>query len=74
MHPQLSKTFCIIGVGKGGREGMPPKIGKIFFWQLYVKFGHFSGKNHVKFRNFVNFSGKYNKNSGILLIFWARIM
>ena len=28
----------------------------------YVKFGHFSGKNHVKFGNFVKFSAKYAKN------------
>jgi len=35
----------------------------------YVKFGHFSGKNRVKFENFVNFSGKYHTNSGILIIF-----
>ena len=32
----------------------------------YVKFGHFSGKNHVKLGNFVNFSGKCHKNSGII--------
>jgi len=35
--------------------------------------GHFSGKNHVKFGNFVNFSGKYYKSLGTLLIFPARI-
>jgi len=46
----------------------PPKKNiKILFGQL--RFGYFSGKNHVKFGNFVNFSGKYNKNSRILLIF-----
>jgi len=36
----------------------PPqtKSGKIFFGQnYYVKFGHFGGKNEVKFRNSVNF-------------------
>ena len=49
---------------------MPPKIwAKYFSGNYYVKFGHFLGKNHVKFRNFVNFSGKYHKNSGILLFF-----
>jgi len=47
---------------------------KYFSGNYYVKFGHFLGKNHVKFWNFVNFSGKYYKNSGILLIFRARIM
>jgi len=35
---------------------------KYFSSNYYVKFGHFSGKNRVKFRNFVNFSGKYRKN------------
>jgi len=59
--------------GQGGHE--PPKIREnIFSGNYYVKFGHFLGKNHVKFGNFVNFSGKYNKNSGILIIFRARIM
>ena len=61
------------GGGQGGT--CPPKIReKIFFGNYYIKFGHFSGKNHVKFGNFVNFSGKYHKNSGILIIFRARIM
>jgi len=54
-----------VGTGEGGGGTCPPKIReKIFFGQLlplYVKFGHFSGKNHVKFENFVNFSGKYKK-------------
>ena len=63
-----------IGVGDVGRVGgtCPPKIREKYFRAIimyYVKFGHFSGKNHVKFGNFVNFSsGKYHKNSGILLI------
>ena len=36
--------------------------GKYFSGSYYdVKFGHFSGKNHVKFGNFVNFSGEYQK-------------
>jgi len=44
--------------------------GKIFVGQLLRKIRAFlSGKNHVKFGNFVNFSGKYHKNSGILLFF-----
>ena len=34
----------------------------VFGHYYYVKFGHFSGKNHVKLGNFVNFSGKYLKN------------
>ena len=45
--------------------------GKYFSGNYYVKFGQFSGKNRVKFRNFVNFSGKYNKNSGIFIIFFG---
>ena len=53
---------------------MPPKIREKNSGNLYVKFRHFSGKNHVKLGNFVNFSGKYNKNSGIVIIFRARIM
>lgn len=54
---------------------VPPKIGKKYFLgNYYVKFWHFSGKNLVKFGNFVSFSGKYNKNSGILTIFRARIV
>jgi len=48
----------------------PLKFGKKYFWgNYYVKFGNFSGKNRAKFGNFVNFSGKYYKNSDILLIF-----
>ena len=34
---------------------LPLKFGKNFSGNFYVKFGHFSGKNHVKLRNFVNF-------------------
>jgi len=50
---------------------LPPKkkSGKYFSGNYYVKFWHFSGKNHANFGNFANFSGKYHKNSGILLIF-----
>jgi len=62
-----------IGVGDGGGEGgrgrghVPPppplKFWKSIFWAISMKkSGIFAGKNHVKFRNFVNFSGKYNKN------------
>ena len=41
---------------------MPPKMcEKILSANFYVKFGHFSAKNHVKLGNFVNFSGKYQK-------------
>jgi len=37
----------------------PQKIGKKYFsGNCYVKFGHFSGKNHIKFPYFDNFSGK----------------
>jgi len=54
---------------------LPLKFGKkYFFGQLLCKIRAFSGKNHVKFGNFDNFSEKYNKNRGILPIFWARIM
>ena len=50
----------------------PPKIRGKFcraIFGFFVKFGKFSGKNHVKLGNFVNFSGKYNKNSVIAIIF-----
>ena len=70
-------SFTSIGVGDWGGRGAraPLKFGKKYFsGNYYVKFGHFSGKNHVKFGNLVNFSGKYHKNSGILIIFRARIM
>ena len=67
-----------IGVGDGGQGGgarAPLKFGKKYFsGNYYVKFGHFSGKNHVKLGNLVKFSGKHHKNSGILIIFRARIM
>ena len=69
--------MATIGVGDGGIGARDPlKFGKIFIGQLLRKIGHFSGKNHVKFGNFVNFSGKYHKNSGrpILIIFRARIV
>ena len=52
-----------IGVGDGGTKGhVPPKIReKYFSGNYYVKFRPFSGKkNHVKFGNFVNLSGKYH--------------
>jgi len=59
---------------EGGKEvTCPPpkkKFGeKYFSANYYVKFGHFLGKNRAKFGKFVNFSGKYHKNSGILIIF-----
>jgi len=64
------------GLANGGRglEGgtCPPKFGKLLC-KIRAFFGQ---KNHIKFGNFVNFSGKYHKNSGrpILIIFRARIM
>ena len=70
----LLQLTVSIGVGDGGKEGTfpPPKKKfrkKYFLGNYYVKFGHFSGKSPVKFQNFVNFSIKYHKNSGILIIF-----
>ena len=44
--PRLKSNLIGVGDGGQGRE--------IFFGQLLCKFGHFSGKNHVKFGNFVN--------------------
>jgi len=51
-----------IGVGDGEQGGHVPlskknSRKKYFSGNYYLKSGHFSGKNHVKFRNFVNFSG-----------------
>jgi len=58
-----------------GQGGMCPlKFGKNIFRALLYKIRAFSGKNRVEFGNFANFSEKYYKNSGILLIFLARIM
>jgi len=52
-----------IGVGDGGRgaRAPPPKIREKYL----------SGNYHVKFGHF---SGKYHKNSGILILFRAKIM
>jgi len=47
-------------VGNGDR-GAPKIREKYFSGNYYVEFGHFSGKNHVKFVNFVNFSEKFIK-------------
>jgi len=51
--------LSFIGVGDGGqREGARaplPEIGEKMSGNFYVKFGHFSGKTHVKLRNFVDF-------------------
>ena len=38
---------------------VPPKIQEKYFSGNYVNFGHFSGKHHVKFGHFVNFSYTY---------------
>jgi len=35
-----------------------------FTGNYYVNFGHFAGRNHLKFGNFVNFSGKSHKKFG----------
>jgi len=58
-----------MGVGDGGRGARASqkktKFGKIYFSGNYcVNFGHVSGKDHVKFGNFVNFGGKYHKKLG----------
>jgi len=47
-----------IGVGDGG--DVPQKIRErnIFAANYYVKFGHFSGKNRIRFRNIVTLPGK----------------
>ena len=69
-------SITIIGIADGGKGAHAPQNSgeNIFSVNYYVKFGHFLSKNHVKFGNFVNFSGKYDKNAGILIIFQAGIM
>ena len=48
----------------------PPKNReKYFSANYYVKFGHFSGKNRVKFGNFDNFSAKNDEKFGHFVIF-----
>ena len=61
---------------RGDRGGVSPplKFRKKNFGQFLSKIRAFSGKNYRKLGNFVNFSGKYHKNSDILIIFRARIM
>ena len=76
MRPRCQRT---IGVGDGGQgEHVPPpqkkKSKKNILGQLLCKIRAFFGQNHVKFENFVNFSGKYHKNPGISMIFRAKIM
>jgi len=57
-----------IDIGDGGAQNSRKKY---FFSGNYIlrKIRAFSGKNHVKFRDFADFSCIYHKNSGILLIF-----
>jgi len=42
---------------------------KYFSGNYYEKFGHFFGQKSCKIQEFVNISGKYHKNSDILIIF-----
>ena len=55
---------CNHRLGDGGRGGArAPKIREKYFRAIVMKYsGIFSGKNRVKFGNFVNFSGTYHKN------------
>jgi len=62
-------------MGAGTCPPLPKKSGKYFSGNYYVKFGHFSGKNHEKIGKFVNFfPANIIKNSRILIIFRARIV
>jgi len=57
-------------MGWYGGGTRPQNSGKnVFSGNYHVKSWHFSGKYHIKIWNFVNFSGKYRKNSGIWKIF-----
>jgi len=51
--------------GRGPGHTFPLKI---FLGNCHKKFGHFSGKYHVKFGDSVNFSDKCLNNLGILII------
>jgi len=54
-----------MGGGRGAHD--PVKFGKKYFsGSYYVKFGHFFGQKSCKLRDG---SGKYIKNSGVLIIF-----
>ena len=64
---QLVCRLIGVGVGDGGhvppkRSPPPQKNWENIFGQLSRKIRTFSGKCHGKFRNFVNFSDKYNKS------------
>jgi len=79
------ESFCIVlvalqhidvGDGEGGGGGgagkahaPSPKIREKNIFRTIYKIRAFSGKNHVKFRNFVNFSDNYHKNLGLLIFF-----
>jgi len=70
-------SVVVVDGGKGHVPPTPNKKNREKYFSgnnYYVKFGHFSGKNHVKLGIFVNFSAKYHKNSGILIIFRKRIV
>jgi len=56
------------------RARAPQNSGKIIFQAIIMQnSGTFQQKSQ-KIPHFVNFGGKYHKKSGILTIFWARIM
>jgi len=78
VHGDPFNLKCVVSRGlslqAGGVIGVgapPPNIReKYFSGNYYGKFGHFAGKNSVKFGNFVDFSD--NKNSGILIFFFGQ--
>jgi len=74
----LVDIMVCIGVGDGGRGHVSPKIReKYFSGNYYVKFGHISGKNRLKFGYFGNFSGKNHVKFGhfvnLAYIFFGQI-
>jgi len=74
LHTKVTENAIGVGDGEGaGRRGHQ-NFGENMFGQLLRKIRAFLGQNHVKFGNFVNFSGKYYKNSDILLLFRAKLM
>jgi len=71
-HAQLLPRVSI-GVGDGGQGALPPPKKKhrenIFRATTMQNSAIFSGKNRVKFDNFVNFSGKNHVKFGHFVIF-----
>ena len=60
--------------GEQGGNVPLKKIPENIFWAIIIKIWAFLGKNHLKFGILLIFQTNIIKNSGISIIFWARIM